>query len=156
MQTFEFFSSLVQFDLSGLSLCDFLLELLCFASDFDGKFLDLKSKLLDFSLISTSELFESQVVLFFLAGGESPLLKFLLIPIHLELELVHTLVCLEDHILNVVQTILLVSNPLLKLLNLVAQTARLSFGDLFQMLLSLDFFVLGVNKTLSMNKLHLD
>mgnify|MGYP000229121772 CR=1 FL=1 len=133
-----------------------MLELLSFASDFDGKFLDLKSELLDFGLISSSELFKSQVVLFFLAGGKSPLLKFLLIPIHLKLELVHALISLEDHILNVVQAILLVSNPLLKLLNLVAQTARLSFCDLFQMLLSLDFFILGIYKTLSMNKLHLD
>jgi len=99
--------------LRGLCLSDFLLELSCFAGDLNRKLLNLKSELLDLGLISTAELLEGEVVLLLLAGGKSPLLQLLLIPIHLELELVHTLVGLEDHVLDVVESILLVSNPLL-------------------------------------------
>jgi hypothetical protein len=48
-----------------------------------------------------------------LDGGERPLLELLLIPVHLKLELVHLLVRLEDHILDVVQAVLLVGHALL-------------------------------------------
>ena len=113
MQSFKFFSCFVELNLSGLSLSHFLLKFISLASDFDGKFLNLKSELLDLGLISTSEFLQGQVILFLLARGKSPLLQLLLIPIHLQFELVHALVCFEDHVLNIVQSILLVSNPLL-------------------------------------------
>ena len=113
MQPFEFLGSLVQLNLRGLRLSDFLFELSSFAGDLNGKLLNLKSQLLDLGLISTAELLKGEVVLLLLAGGKSPLLQLLLIPVHLELELVHALVSLEDHVLDVVKSVLLVSNPLL-------------------------------------------
>ena len=113
MESFEFFSGLVKLNLGGLRLRYLLLELISLASDLDSQFLDLKGQLLDLGLISSSELLQGQVVLFLLAGGKSPLLQLLLVPVHLELELVHSLIGLENHVLNVVQTVLLVGNPLL-------------------------------------------
>ena len=156
MQTFEFFCGLVQLDLGGLRLSHFLFQLGCLASDLDGEFLDLEGELLDFGLVGAAELLESEVVFLFLAGGKGPLLQFLLVPVHFELELVHALVRLEDHVLNVVQAVLLVSDALFKLLNLVAQTAALSLSNLLEVLLSLNFFVLGVDEALRVHELHLD
>lgn len=156
VQPFEFFGRLVELDLSGLGLSHFLLELLGLAGDLDGQFLDLKGQLLDLSLISSSELLQGQVVLLFLAGGERPLLQLLLIPVHLKLELVHSLVRLEYHVLNIVETVLLVSDPLLQFLDFVAQTTTLPFCDLLQMLFRFNLFVFGVDQTLGVDKLHLD
>ena len=45
---------------------------------------------------------------------------------------------------------------MLEFFNLVAQTSRLPFSDLLEMLLGLNFFVFGVYQTLSVNKLHLN
>lgn len=156
MQPFEFLSRLVKLNLSCLRLRYLLLELLCLTSNLNRQFLDLKSQLLDFSLISATELLKSQVVLFFLAGGKRPLLQLLLVPVHLQLELVHPLVGLEYHILNVVQPVLLVGDPLLKLLNFVAQSTTLPFRDLLQVLLGLDLFIFGIDQALRVHKLHLD
>ena len=156
MQTFKFFSCFVELNLSGLCLSHFLLKFISLASNLNGKFLNLKSKLLDLSLISTSELLQSQVIFFLLARGKSPLLQLLLIPVHLQFELVHALVCFEDHVLNIVQSVLLVSNPLLQLLDFVSQTTTLTFCDLFEVLLSFNLLILGVDKALCVHKLHLD
>ena len=119
-QTFKFFGCLVELNLSGLCLSHFLLKFISFASNLNGKFLNLKGKLLDFGFISTSEFLQGQVIFFLLARGKSPLLQLLLIPVHLQFELVHALVSFKDHVLNIVQSILLVSNPLLQLLDLVS------------------------------------
>ena len=51
---------------------------------------------------------------------------------------------------------MLVGDSLLEFFNLVAQTSRLPFSDLLEMLLGLNFFVFGVYQTLSVNKLHLN
>lgn len=123
MDAFEFFGGLIELNLGSLSLSHFLLELLGFTSHFNRKFLDLQRELLDFSLVSTAELLKREVVLFFLAGGESPLLQLLLVPVHLQFELVHALVRLKDHVLNVVETILLVGDSLLQLFNFIAKTS---------------------------------
>lgn len=123
MQALELLSRLVELDLSGLGLSDFLLELLALGPDFDSQFLDLQSQLLDLGFISASVLLKSEVVFLLLSSGEGPLFELLLIPVHLEFELIHALVGLEDHVLDVVQTVLLVSNALLELLNLIFETA---------------------------------
>ena len=68
MQSFEFFGGLVKFDLSSLSLGYFLFELVSFASNLNGEFLDLKSQLLDFGLISSAELLKCEVIFFLLAS----------------------------------------------------------------------------------------
>jgi len=113
MQPFELFGRFVELNLSGLGLSYLLLEFLAFAANFDGKFLDLEGELLDFGLVSTTILLQSQVILFLLAGGEGPLLEFLLVPVHFKFELIHALVGFENHILDVVQPVLLISNSLL-------------------------------------------
>lgn len=119
MKTLELFCCLVQLDLCGLRLCNFLLQFIGFAGYFNGEFFYLQSKLFDLSLIRTSVLLQSQVILLLLSGSESPLLKFLLVPIHFKFELVHALIRFEDHVLDVVEAVLLVSNPLLQLFYLV-------------------------------------
>ena len=51
---------------------------------------------------------------------------------------------------------MLVSNSLFKFLNLILQTSTLSLCNLLEVLFSFDFFIFSVNKTLSVNELHLD
>ena len=156
VQSFEFLCGLVELNLGSLSLSDFLLELVSFLSNLDGKFLNLEGKLLDLGFISSSVLLQSEVIFFLLSGGKSPLLQLLLIPVHLELELIHALVGLEDHVLDIVESVLLVGDSLLQLLNFILETATLTLGDLLHVLLRFDFLVLGIHQTLSMHKLHLD
>ena len=156
MEAFEFFGCLVKFNLGGLSFSDFLLELVSLAGNLDGELFDLEGQLLNLGLISSSEFLKSEVILFLLAGGKSPLLQLLLIPIHLELELIHALVGLEDHVLDVVESVLLVCDSLLQFLDLVTQTTTLSLGDLLQMLFRFNFLVLSIHKTLSVHQLHLN
>ena len=130
MDAFEFFGGLVELNLCSLSLSDFLFELLGLAGDLDCKLFDLEGELLDLGLISASELLEREVIFFFLARGKGPLLQFFLVPVHLKLKLVHAFVSLKDHVLNVVESVLLISNSLLQLLDLVSETARLALSDL--------------------------
>ena len=156
VQPFEFFGRLVELDLRGLRLSHLLLELLGLAGHLDRQFLDLQSQLFDLSLISSAELLQGQVVLLFLAGGKCPLLQLLLVPVHLELELVHPLVRLEYHVLNVVQAVLLVGDPLLQFLDFVPQATALPLSDLLEVLLRFNLFVLGVDQALGVDKLHLD
>jgi hypothetical protein len=155
MKSLELLSGLIELDLCSLSLGDLLLELLRLSGDLNGQLLDVQGQLLDFGLISTAILLEGQVVLLLLSGSEGPLLELLLIPVHLKLELVHLLVCLEDHVLDVIQAVLLVGHTLLKLLNLILEPAALSFSDLFQVLLRFDLLVLDVHERLSVHELHL-
>ena len=156
VQPFEFLGRLVELDLRGLSLRHLLLELLGLAGDLDRKLLDLESQLLNLGFIGTAELFKREVIFLFLAGSECPLLQLLLVPIHLKLELVHPLVGFEDHVLDVVQSVLLVRDALLQLLDLVPQAPALAFRDLLQMLFSFNLLVLGVDEALRMDELHLD
>lgn len=156
MQTFEFFCGLVKLNLGGLSLSDLLLKLVGLAGHLDSEFFDLECQLLDFGLVCTTILLKGEVVFLLLAGSERPLLQLLLVPVHLQLELVHLLVGLEDHVLDVVQAILLVSDAVVKLFDFIFKAARLSLGDLLHVLLCLDLFVLGINEGLGVNKLHLD
>jgi hypothetical protein len=113
MKTLELFGCLVKLNLGGLGLGDLLLEFSALAAYFNSQFLNLEGKLLDFSLISASVLLEGEIVLLFLAGGEGPLFQLFLVPVHFKFELVHFLVSLEDHVLDVVEAVLLVGNALL-------------------------------------------
>ena len=71
--------------------------------------------------------------------------EFFLVPVHFKFELVHALVGLENHVLDVVQTVLLVSDALLQLLDFVLQTPTLALRYLLHVLLSFDFFVLSID-----------
>ena len=156
MQTFEFLGGFVELDLSGLRLSDLLFELLAFVGDFDGELLDLQRELLDFGLVSAAVLLEGEVVLFLLTGGEGPLLQLLLVPVHLEFELVHAFVGLEDHVLDVVEAVLLVGNALLQLFDFVLEAAGLALGDLLHVLLGFDFLVFSVHERLRVHEFHLN
>lgn len=156
MESLELLGGLVEFNLGSLGLSDLFLELRSLACHLDGKFFDLKSEFLDLGLISASVLLESQVVLFLLSGCKRPLLKLFLVPIHLQLELVHFFVGLENHVLDVVKAVLLVGDAVVELLDFVLQTPALSLGDLFHMLLGLDLLVLGIDEGLGVDQLHLD
>lgn len=155
MQAFKFLSSLVQLDLGGLGLCNFLFELFTLAANLNGELFDLKCKFLDLGFIGASVLLKGEVVFLFLPRCKRPLLQLLLIPVHLQLKLVHTLVGFEDHVLNVVQAILLVGNPLLQLFYFVLETPALTLGDLLHVFFSFNFFVFVINKGLCVHELHL-
>jgi len=156
MQTFEFLGGFVELDLRGLRLSDLLFELLAFVADFDGELLDLQRELLDFGLVSAAVLLEGEVVLFLLTGGEGPLLQLLLVPVHLEFELVHAFVGLEDHVLDVVEAVLLVGNALLQLFDFVLEAAGLALGDLLHVLLGFDLLVFSVHERLRVHEFHLN
>lgn len=154
MEAFEFLSGLIKLNLSGLGLSNLLFELFAFVADFDGQLFNLESELLDLGLVSTTVLLKGEVVLFLLASGKGPLFEFLLIPVHLKFELVHTFVGLEDHVLDVVEAVLLVSNTLLELLNFILKAAGLPLGDLLHVLFGFNFLIFGVDKGLGVYELH--
>lgn len=56
MESAEFFSGFVKFNLSSLGLSDLILELLAFASDFNGELFNLKGELLNLGFIGASVL----------------------------------------------------------------------------------------------------
>ena len=123
MKPFELFSGLIQLNLSGLSFGNLQLKLLGLLRNFDSKLLNLQSKLFDLRFICSPILFECEVVFLLLPCRQSPLFELFLVPVHFKLELVHLLVRLEDHVLDVVEAVLLVCDALLELFYLVPQTA---------------------------------
>jgi len=155
MESLEFFGGLIKLNLGGLSFGNFSFKLVGFSCNFDSKLFNLKGKLLDFGLICSSIFLKGEVILFLLSGSKGPLLELLLIPIHLKLELIHLLVSLEDHVLDIVKSILLISDTVIKFFNFILQSTRLPLGNLLHVLLSFDFLVFGIDKRLCMNKLHL-
>jgi hypothetical protein len=156
MEPFEFFGSLVELNLGSLGLGDFLFKLVSLLSDLNSELFDLKGKFLDFGLICSSILLKSEVIFLLLSGSEGPLLQLLLIPVHFKLELIHLLISLEDHVLDVVESILLVGNPVIQFFYLILQPSSLSFSNLLHVLFSLDFLVFSIDKGLGMNELHLN
>lgn len=150
------FRCLIKFDLLSLSVSDFLLELIADFCYVYGGFFDVSDQLCNLFVIESPVLFKSEIIFFLLSGSEGPLFKFLLVPIHLKFKLVHTFIGFEDHVLDVIQPVLLVSNSLLQFFNFVLETTTLAFGDLLQMLLSFDFLIFSIYETLGMHKLHLD
>ena len=156
MQTLEFLSGLIELNLRGLSFGYFLLKLLAFVANFNREFFDLKGKFFDFGLVSSPVLLQSQIIFLLLACCQCPLLKLLLVPVHFKFKLVHSFVRFKNHVLDIVETVLLISYALLKLLNLVLKSARLALGNLLHVLFCFDFLVLSINKTLRVHKLHLD
>jgi hypothetical protein len=155
VEPLKLLSSLIKLDLRSLGLSNFFLEFVGFFSNFNGKLFDLEGKLLDLGLISSSVFLESEVILLLLSGSKSPLLKLFLVPVHLKFELIHLLISLEDHVLDVVQTILLVGDPVVELLDLIFQTSRLALCDLFHVFFGFDLLVLGIYQRLGMNQFHL-
>lgn len=156
MEASELLSSLVELDLRCLRLGNFVLQFLGLARHFNGQFLDLKCQLLNLGLIGAAILFKGEVVLLFLASRQRPLLEFFLVPVHLQFELIHAFVGLEDHILDVVQPVLLVGNARLKFLDLILEAAGLTLSDLFHMLFGFNFLILSIDQALSVNELHLN
>lgn len=156
VQPFEFLGGFIELNLGGLGLSHLLLELLALVAHFDREFLNLEGQLLDLGLVSAAVLLQGEVVLLLLTGSEGPLLQLLLVPVHLQFELVHALVGLEDHVLDVVEAVLLVSDALLELLDLVLQATGLSLGDLLHVLFSFNFLVFGIDKGLGVHELHLN
>ena len=150
----KFFGGFIKFNLSCLCFCNLLLKFSCFSCNLYGEFLDLKGEFFNFGLISASVLFQSQIIFLLLSCCKSPLFKLFLIPVHFKFELVHFLIRFEDLILDVVKSILLISNSLLKFLNFILETSTLTLCDLFQVLFSFNFFIFSVYQTLSVDQLH--
>lgn len=152
VEPFELLCGLVEFYLRGLGLGDFVFEFFGLARHLDGELLDLQRQLLDLGLVGSAILLEREVVLLLLARRERPLLQLFLVPVHLQLVLVHPLVRLEDRVLNVVQPVLLVRDPLLQLLNFVPQPTGLSLCELFEVLFAFDLLVLVVDELLRVDQ----
>ena len=150
----EFFGGFIKFNLSCLCFCNLLLKFSCFACNFNGEFFYLKGEFFNFGFISASVLFQSQIIFLLLSSGKSPLFQLFLIPVHFKFELVHFLIRFEYLILDVVKSILLVSNSLLKFFNFILETSTLTLCDLFQVLFSFNFFIFSVYQTLSVDQLH--
>lgn len=102
MKTFEFLGCFVELNLGCLGLGNLLFKLFALVTNLNCEFLNLEGEFLDLGLVSTTILLKGEVILFLLSGGEGPLFEFLLVPVHLQFELIHTLVSLENHVLDVV------------------------------------------------------
>lgn len=156
MESLELLGGLVKLNLRRLGLSHLLLKLAGLSSNLNSQFLDLEGKFLNLGLISSSVLFKGKVILFLLPGSKCPLFQLFLVPVHLQFELIHLLVCLKDHVLDVVESVLLVSDPVVQLFDFILEPSTLSLCDLFHVFLRLDLLVLGIDQTLGVHKLHLD
>lgn len=113
------FRGFVKFNLLGLGVGHFVFQVSADFSDVDGDLLDVTNQLCDLLIVKSAVLFECKVILLLLTSSQGPLLEFFLVPVHLKFELVHALVRLKDHVLDVVKAVLLVSDALLKLFDFV-------------------------------------
>ena len=113
MESLELLSSLIELNLGSLSLSNFFLKLVSLLGNLYSKLFNLKSELLDLGLICSSVLLKSKIIFLLLSGSEGPLLQLLLIPVHFKFELIHLLIGFEDHILNVIESILLISDSVI-------------------------------------------
>lgn len=156
VQALELLGGPIKLNLRGLSLGDFLFKLSCLLGCIHRQLFNSERQLLDLRLISTSVLFEGKVVFFLLSCGQGPLFELFLVPVHFKFELVHALVRLENHVLNVVQAVLLIGDTLFKLFYLVLEPATLPLSNLLEVLFSLDLLVLRVNEALGVHELHLN
>lgn len=128
---FVCFRGFIKFNLLSLGVSYFVFQVSTDFSDVDGDLLNITNQLGDLLIVKSAVLFESKVILLLLTSCQGPLFEFFLVPIHLKFELVHALVRLEDHILYVVEPVLLVSDALLKLFNFVLEATTLALSDLF-------------------------
>jgi hypothetical protein len=138
-------SGLIELNLLSLGISDLLFKLIADFCNINGGLLDVANELCDLFVVEAAILLKSKVIFFLLSSSERPLLELLLIPIHLKFELVHALVGLEDHILNVIESILLVGDSLFQFFYFILKAAALSLSDLLQVLFRLDFLVFSIN-----------
>jgi hypothetical protein len=85
---------------------------------------------------------------YLLTGSESPLFKFFLVPVHLELELVQLFISFKNKILLVIEGFLLFDGLFFQFSEFSLDTAYLTFRHLFKMVFCLDFLVLGLDQLL--------
>jgi hypothetical protein len=153
---FEFFSCFVEFDLTGLGGCDFLVELLLFSGDFESELFDLEIELSNFGVIFFSVFLENHIVLLFLFAGDGPLFEFLLVPVEFEFYLFDFFVSPKDSDLDVVEPLLIFRDDFVVFFNLIFESAALSFSDLPEVIFGLSFFVFLVNQALSVEEFLVD
>lgn len=148
MLLLELFCCLIKLDLRGLSGGDFFLQLLLFPAHFDGQLLDLQVQLPYLGVILFPVLLEGDVVFLLLLASDGPLLQLLLVPVQLQLDLLHLLIHSEDAHLDIVESLLMLHDDFIELLDLVLESAALAFGHLPEVVLCLGLFVLGVDQRL--------
>mmetsp|Transcript_108945 Transcript_108945/g.347844 ORF Transcript_108945/g.347844 Transcript_108945/m.347844 type:complete len:791 (+) Transcript_108945:412-2784(+) len=156
VELLEKLSSLVHFNLLGLSLRDQVCELLLLRRILHCELLGGQRQLPDLRVIGSPVLFEGHLVLFFLAFRDRPLLELLLVPVHLQLELIQLLVATEQLIGVAVDLVLGVVKHLLEADRLGLQPPELAASQCLQVLLRLDLVPLRIDKLLSVHELLLD
>mmetsp|Transcript_16797 Transcript_16797/g.41617 ORF Transcript_16797/g.41617 Transcript_16797/m.41617 type:complete len:225 (+) Transcript_16797:1278-1952(+) len=155
MQLSEVLGGLVELDLLRLRVGDLLLELGPLGLHRRDHLLQLQVELLHLGLVRLRVLEQRQVVLLLLPCRERPLLELLLVPVHLQLELLHLLVALEHVVLYAVDLVLQLGDLDRELVELGVEPAALPLGQLLEVVLGLNLFDLGVDQPLRMKLLRL-
>lgn len=152
----ELLGSFIKLNLTGLGRGDFLLQFLLLPGHFNCQFFDLKVELSNFGIILLPVFLEDDVIFLFLLASDSPLFKLFLIPVQFELYLLNFFVGSENPHLNVVESLLIFVDDFVVFLDLIFQSAALSFGDLPQVILRLGFLVFLIDEAFCVKKFLVD
>jgi hypothetical protein len=139
----ELLRRLVQLNLGSLGRGNLLLQLPLLATHLHRQLLYLQVELAYLGVVLLAIFLEGHVVLLLLLAGNRPLLQLLLVPVELQLDLLHLLVDSEDAHLDVVEPLLVVDDDLVELLDLALQPAALPLSHL----------VLGIDQRLGVQQL---
>jgi hypothetical protein len=149
----ELLRRLVQLNLGSLGRGNLLLQLPLLATHLHRQLLYLQVELAYLGVVLLAIFLEGHVVLLLLLAGNRPLLQLLLVPVELQLDLLHLLVDSEDAHLDVVEPLLVVDDDLVELLDLALQPAALPLSHLPHVVLSLGLLVLGIDQRLGVQQL---
>lgn len=122
----------------------------------DGQLLDLQVEFPDLGIILLPVLLQGDVVFLLLLASDGPLLQLLLVPVEFQLDLLHLLIHPEDAHLDIVQSLLVLHDDLVELLDLVLQPAALPLGHLPEVVFGLGLLVLGVDQGLRVEQFLVD
>ncbi len=143
---FELLGGFVDLDLGGLGLGDLFLEVFLEFAVVEGVFLDLEVELAVFGLILPHVLFEGDVVLLFLFGGQRPLVQLLLVPVHLKLKLLQFFSMFKNLGLDLIEPLLELGRLLIQLPVLTLGAPDLALDDLREMVFALSLLVFLVDQ----------
>mmetsp|Transcript_71485 Transcript_71485/g.149444 ORF Transcript_71485/g.149444 Transcript_71485/m.149444 type:complete len:346 (-) Transcript_71485:223-1260(-) len=146
----------VHLDLLGLRLRHEVRQFFLLGRVFDCQFFRGEGEFSHFRVVRSLVLFEGQFVFFLLLGCDSPLFQLLLIPIHLQFELVELLVATQKLVGVAVDLVLGIVQDLLQTHDLGLKAPELAASQGLQMLLGVDFMPLGVDELLCVDQLLLD
>mmetsp|Transcript_6561 Transcript_6561/g.18354 ORF Transcript_6561/g.18354 Transcript_6561/m.18354 type:complete len:346 (-) Transcript_6561:3-1040(-) len=158
MELLEQLGRLVHLDLPRLRLRDLVREVLPLRRVLERELLDREREFPDLGVVCAAILFECELVLLLLPRGNGPLFELLLVPVHLEFELVELLVAPHELVGEGVDLVLGVVQDLLQAQVLRLEAALLPVGQRLQVLLGLGLVLLRVDQLLRVHELllHVD